>query len=78
LLARTERARPEDNLKRGPKSNDATTEKLATTDVVHELLQATLHAYLAIQQRDTAPVDWVLVEAELRAALAAAGHPAGA
>lgn len=25
LLARTERARPEDNLKRGPKSNDATT-----------------------------------------------------
>ena len=25
LLARTERARPEDNLKRGPKSNDVTT-----------------------------------------------------
>lgn len=53
-------------------------EKLATTPVVHELLQATLHAYLAVQQRDAAPVDWAHTEAELRAALAAAGHPAGA
>ncbi|GAB1389068.1 MAG: hypothetical protein AMXMBFR78_32470 [Rubrivivax sp.] len=36
----------------------AAPELLATTDVVHELLQATLHACLAIQQRDTALVDW--------------------
>lgn len=52
-------------------------DKMADPAVARELLQATPHALLAVRQRDDAVVDWPAVEAELRAALAAAGHPAG-
>lgn len=59
-------------------------EKLADPAAVRLLLQAVLHAHLAIDsaQRTVNPedfataTDWPAVRAELHAALAAVGHPA--